>query len=251
MNTLSVSCDRTHPVQQHKQSTVKVLRCLSAGLQQLTDLLATSSNASFSLFSSDTSNLITQLETTLVSLKLEQLYQQAIAQGVWDFYPTPTPVIEKMLSLAQVEPGMKMLEPSAGLGNICREAQKLGVETDCFEISPILRQGLLLQGFNVVGEDFLSSTPTAIYDRILANPPFSKKGVARHTLHALDWLRPGGRLVTVAHHYQLAPSATDRAFFQWLKGFDAQFYDCGQAFREGDRPCATPILLIVINKPRW
>lgn len=100
-------------------------------------------------------------------------------------------------------------------------------------------------------DNFLSSTPTAIYDLILANPPFSGNGVARHTLHALDWLRPGGRLVTVAHHYQLKPSATDRAFFQWLHGFDAQFYDCGQAFVNSDRPCNGAIQLIVINKPCW
>jgi 16S rRNA A1518/A1519 N6-dimethyltransferase RsmA/KsgA/DIM1 with predicted DNA glycosylase/AP lyase activity len=78
-----------------------------------------------------------------------------------------------MLSLAQIKPGMKILEPSAGLGHICREVRKLQVEPDCFELSPLLRQGLLLQGFNVIGNDFLNTIPTPIYDRILANPPFS------------------------------------------------------------------------------
>jgi len=248
MNTLSVPVRTPHSLQQQKQSTVQDFRELSALLQQLNALVASSSS---SLLSSDVGALITQLEGTLVSLKVEQLRLQALAQNIWDFYPTPVNVIEKMLSLAQVEPGMKVLEPSAGLGNICREAQKLGLEMDCFEISPLLRRGLLLQGFKVIGEDFLNSRPTAIYDRILANPPFSRNGVARHTLHALDWLCPGGRLVTVAHHYQLQPSATDRAFFQWLKGFDTQFYDCGQAFQNGARPCNIRIQLIVINKPRW
>ena len=180
MNTLSITGDRTHPVQQH-QSTVQVLRYLSAGVQQLTNLFESDSNT---FLSSAASGLIAQLETALVSLKVEQLQKQAISEGIFDFFPTPQPLSEKMLLLAQLEPGMKMLEPSAGLGHICREAQKLGVETDCFEISPLLRRGLLLQGFNVVGEDFLASTPSAIYDRILANPPFSRNGVARHTLHA-------------------------------------------------------------------
>ncbi len=156
-----------------------------------------------------------------------------------------------MLALASIKPEMRVLEPSAGLGHICREIRKAGVEPDCFEISPLLTQGLVLQGFNVVGGDFLNSTPTAIYDRILANPPFSANGVARHTLHALDWLRPGGCLVTVAHHYQLKPSTTDRAFFQWLKGFGARFYNCGQPFHQSDRPTNVSIQLIVLNKPCW
>lgn len=146
---------------------------------------------------------------------------------------------------------MKVLEPSAGLGHICREVKRLGLDPDCFEVSPLLRRGLLLQGFKVVGEDFLSSTPTAIYDRVVANPPFSGNGVARHTLRALDWLRPGGRLVTISHHYQLHPSSTDRAFFQWLRGFGAHFYDCGSAFVGGDRPCKTQIQIISVDKPHW
>lgn len=208
----------TQSVQQ-QHSVVRTLESLTARLQKLTNLLAPTEDIPLNLLcSNDTSDLIAQVETTLVSLRIEQLHQQAIASEVWDFFPTPNPVINKMLSLAQLKPGMKALEPSAGLGHICRIARKLEIELDCFEVSPLLRQGLLLQGFNIIGDDFLSSTPTPIYDRILANPPFSRNGVARHTLHALDWLRPGGRLVTVAHHYHLKPSTTDRAFFLVAEG---------------------------------
>ena len=156
-----------------------------------------------------------------------------------------------MLSLAQLQPGMTLLEPQAGLGHICRSLRRLGLEPDCFELSPLLRCGLQLQGFNLIGADFLSYTPTASYERVIANPPFSNNGVARHTLRALDWLRPGGRLVTLAHHYQLQPSATDRAFWRWLRGFGAQFFDCGTAFATSERPCSTPVQIIVIDKPNW
>jgi hypothetical protein len=241
MLTATAKLPMTAQIQQH--SPIGALQFLTVKLQQLTNLLT--------LPQSDTSHLITEVEAALVSLQVEQLHQQAIASKVWDFFPTPYPMIEQMLSLAQIKPGMKALEPSAGLGHICREVRKLGVEPDCFEISPLLRQGLLLQGFNIIGDDFLSITPMPIYDLVLANPPFSRNGVARHTLHALDWLRPGGRLVTVAHHYHLKPSATDRAFFRWLRGFDACFYDCGRAFELGDHPCSIPIQLIVLNKPSW
>lgn len=225
---------------------------LSMSFQELMNSLKPDSKDSSALFGSDqVSSLIAQAQRALIELQIEQVYQQAIAQGVWDFYPTPRPVIEKMLSLAQVSPGMKVLEPSAGLGHICRELKRLGVIPDCFEISPLLRRGLRLQGFNVLGDDFLNYTPSARYDLVLANPPFSRNGIARHTLRALDWLRPGGALVTVAHHYRLRPSRTDQEFFRWLQGFDACFYDCGAAFESGDRPCHVPVQIIVIHKPRW
>ena len=76
-----------------QQSTARVLQNLSARLQQLTSSVEFTSNRSFNpLVCANTSNLITQLETALVSLQVEQLHQQAIAQGVWDFFPTPQPV---------------------------------------------------------------------------------------------------------------------------------------------------------------
>lgn len=239
---------RTHGYSDAKEA----LQGLSVRFQELTNLLKPSSNGSSALFPSEKiSSLIAQAQRALIELQIAQLYHQAITQGVWDFFPTPRPVIEKMLALAHIKAGMRVLEPSAGLGHICREVKRLGVIPDCFEISPLLRRGLRLQGFNVLGDDFLSHTPTALYDRVLANPPFSANGIARHTLRALDWLRPGGCLVTVAHHYQLRPSSTDRAFFRWLQGFEACFYDCGAAFERGDRPCSVPVQLIVIQKPRW
>ena len=89
MNTISIPCDRTHPVQ-HKQSTVQALRYLSAGLRQLTDLFEEDSNT---FLSSDASNLIAQVKTALTSLEVELLHQQAISQGIYDFFPTPKPLI--------------------------------------------------------------------------------------------------------------------------------------------------------------
>lgn len=232
-------------------STLSALQQLYSQLQQLTNKLTPAANVSSSLLDNNTSSLVDSVEAALVALQLEQLQQQAISQQVWDFYPTPPALTLKMLDLAQIKLGLKVLEPSAGLGHVCREIRNLGAEPDCFEISPLLRRGLRLQGFNLIGTDFLSSTPSAIYDRVVANPPFSNNGIARHTLRALDWLRPGGRLVTLAHHYQLQPSATDRAFFEWLKGFGAKFYNCGQAFAKAERPCNIPIQIIAIDKPCW
>ena len=100
---LTAKLPMTAQIQQH--SPVGALQHLTLKLQQLTNLLT--------LPQSDTSHLIAEVEAALVSLQVEQLRQQAIAQGVWDFFPTPNLVIEQMLSLAQIKPGMKILEPSA------------------------------------------------------------------------------------------------------------------------------------------
>jgi len=142
-----------------------------------------------------------------------------------------------------------ILEPSAGSGDLAKAAAKLGVtKIDCFETNSILQKALKIQGFHLLGDDFLASDPHPFYDRIIANPPFSRNGVALHTQHAFEFLKPGGRLVTLGHHYNLKPSKTDRQFFAWLKNRKARFQNLGQAFKNSDRKTSVPLQLIVINK---
>ena len=181
---------------------------------------------------------------------VEQIKQTAIKQQLWDFYPTNQPVIQKMLAIAGIQPHHHILEPSAGSGDLANAIAQAGVhKIDCFELHPLLQKALKLQRFNLLGADFLSSSPKQIYDRVIANPPFSRNGVACHTTHAFKFLKPGGKLVTLAHHYNLKPSQTDRRFFDWLKQNNARFLNLGTAFNNSDRPTSTPIQLITINKP--
>ena len=205
-------------------------------------------NLDFKLERSHTS-AIAQLKDTLTHLQVAQIKRTAIAQGIWDFYPTPQNVIDKMLDLAQLYPHHCILEPSAGSGDLASAIAKLGVsKIDCFELHPLLQKALILQGFNVLGNDFLKSQPQPIYDRVLANPPFSSNGVNRHTRQAFKFLKPGGKLITLAHHYQLKPSPGDRAFFAWLQHNNARFLNCGQAFAYSDRKTNVPLQIIVIDK---
>ena len=82
---------------------------------------------------------------------------------------------------------------------------------------------------------------------MIANPPFSNLGVMKHTLHAMDFLKPGGRLITLAHHYTLSPSHKDRFFFSWLKTFNANIIDLGRPFADAERQTNIPINLIVLS----
>ena len=205
-------------------------------------------NLDFKLERSHTS-AIAQLKDTLTHLQVAQIKRAAITQGIWDFYPTPQNVIDKMLDLAQLCPHHCILEPSAGSGDLASAIANLGVsKIDCFELHPLLQKALILQRFNVLGDDFLKSQPQPIYDRVLANPPFSSNGVNRHTRQAFKFLKPGGRLITLAHHYQLKPSPGDRSFFAWLQRNNARFLNCGQAFINSDRKTNVPLQIIVIDK---
>lgn len=193
---------------------------------------------------------LNSLRQNIDDLEVQLIRQQAQHNPSWDFYPTPQPVIDRMLKNVSFSPNINALEPSAGLGHIALALRNKGIECDCFELSPLMQLALVKMNFRVLGANFLAATPMAVYDLVIANPPFSNLGVMKHTLHAMDFLRPGGRLITLAHHYTLTPSHKDEFFFSWLKTFNAQIIDLGRPFSDGERKTNIPINLIVINKPR-
>jgi hypothetical protein len=41
------------------------------------------------------------------------------------------------------------------------------------------------------------ATPAPVCDRILMNPPFAKTQDIRHVMHAVRFLKPGGKLVAI------------------------------------------------------
>ncbi|MBA1200506.1 class I SAM-dependent methyltransferase [Pseudomonas capeferrum] len=115
------------------------------------------------------------------------------------FFPTPGPVVDRLLELAQLGKGMSALEPSAGRGAIARALAIAGLEVDCVELLPYNANHLEQLPFRSVRcADFLSIEPEPIYDRVVMNPPFDKKrSDIHHVLHALKFLRPRGLLVAI------------------------------------------------------
>lgn len=118
----------------------------------------------------------------------------------FQFYPTPRELAERMVEMADIRPGMTVLEPSAGDGAIasaifrhCGTTLLTMVELDETRI-PALKAIPHLELFRI---DFLATNPTPRFDRIIANPPFTKQQDIDHVNHMLDWLKPGGRLVSV------------------------------------------------------
>jgi hypothetical protein len=115
-----------------------------------------------------------------------------------DFFPTPAHVAQLMARLANISKGMRVLEPSAGNGNLADAAKAEGGVVDVLEISDQLRNILTAKGYNVVDHDFDGFTPDQPYPAILMNPPFSNRQDAAHIMRAFGMLASGGTLVAIA-----------------------------------------------------
>ena len=112
-----------------------------------------------------------------------------------DFFPTPAGVSKEMIETADIQDGMTVLEPSAGMGHIADQIREAGHEPDVVEMSNDRKELLEAKGYNVVGRDFMDVTDK--YDRIIINPPFSDRRDAQHVQHAFTLLNPGGRVVAI------------------------------------------------------
>jgi hypothetical protein len=185
------------------------------------------------------------------ALEISQLKREAVWQKIPDFFPTPQHLLERMMQLAELEPGMRVLEPSAGSGSICLSVRAAGIEPDCFEVSPTLREILTRQGFNLIGVDFIEVTPKPIYHRIIMNPPFSLGNDIYHIQQAFKWLVPSGRLVSiVSNSYTFGSKQKYQHFRSWLRCLGAaEFDNPAGSFLQSDRRTNVNTRMLVINKP--
>lgn len=115
------------------------------------------------------------------------------------YFPTPPAVIARLLAAANLAPGLLVLEPSAGTGELAAAVAGTGAVVDVIEINAAYAETTLLRGCTRQGlvEDFLSVPPSPVYDRVVMNPPFARQADITHVRHALCFLRPGGLLVSV------------------------------------------------------
>lgn len=115
------------------------------------------------------------------------------------YFPTPGSVVQRLVELAALQPGMEALEPSAGSGAIATAAATAGAVVDCVERDPGYAATLTDTGVprTVRVADFLTVAPEPCYDRVLMNPPFTKGADMEHVQHALRFLKPDGLLVAV------------------------------------------------------
>lgn len=122
-----------------------------------------------------------------------------VPKDEFNFFPSPPDVVVRLMELADVQRGMRVLEPSAGRGAITYACVDAGATVDCYELMEA--NFVALAGDARLGSvrnlDFLAQEPEASYDRVVMNPPFAKQADIKHVLHALRFLKPDGLLVSV------------------------------------------------------
>jgi hypothetical protein len=163
-------------------------------------------------------------DTELEALRIRRAVNMNPPPG---YVPTPLSTARKIIADADIRPGQRVLEPSAGSGNIASAIREAGVEPDVIEVNPNLRALLSLEGYQVVGEDFLSffPAPSERYDRIVMNPPFEDRRDIQHVRHAFnDVLAPGGRLSAIVSASSIEGSGTKESDFRkWLDQLGADY----------------------------
>lgn len=187
-----------------------------------------------------------------VELQIRRLEQGLIGRKLQSYFPTPKAIVQQMILLADIRQNHKVLEPSAGKGDV---AQKIlataSVQLDVVEIQSNLRNILQLKGFNIIGCDFLTEVNGEHYNRIIMNPPFERYQEIQHVQHAFSCLVPGGRLVTIVSNavaYRKDKQYSD--FREWLAELGADDYELpDNAFLESNRPTSVKTRLMVIDKP--
>jgi predicted RNA methylase len=182
------------------------------------------------LFTTDAADVIEQVILTGEVISKRQEF---------GYFPTPAPTVAQLLDLAGVEPGMRLLEPSAGRGAIALAAADAGAVVDCVEIQDEHAAAITdahHPDITVLVADFLTTAPQPVYDRVVMNPPFARQADITHVEHAFKALKPGGRLVAVMSagvtFRQTAPAVAFRAHLDALGGQlhplpDGAFKDSG------------------------
>jgi len=158
------------------------------------------------------------------------------------FY-TPDDVALEIVGQHWVE-GIRILEPSAGGGALARACRHHGASSVfCYEIDPFECDNLRSQGLEVEQRDFLTVEPERRYDMVVMNPPFSKGADYRHVDHALKFIVPHGRLVSI-----VSPSFNVLKLQEYARTYGYQSVRVEEleagTFKESGTGIATQVLII-------
>ncbi|PLI49382.1 DNA modification methylase [Klebsiella pneumoniae] len=115
------------------------------------------------------------------------------------FYPTPASIAQYVAQILKCTPTDRVLEPSAGRGDLLAFLNATPENVTCVEISPLFCDILSAKGYDVHNKDFVdwSKQLPYDYDKIAINPPYSEGRAKEHTLTALNHLSEDGMMAAV------------------------------------------------------
>ena len=172
----------------------------------------------------------------------------------FDFFPTPPALAERMAQELDIQPGMKVLEPSAGKGDLADAVKAAQPEADVNVIEPLgdLREILTMKNHEVIDTNFENFESDQKFDRIIMNPPFSKNRDIRHVRKAYELLAPGGKMIAImGNHFTFANDKESVEFRDWLDAVGGTSESLGQVFAGKDafRQTGVNSQLVTIEKP--
>lgn len=165
------------------------------------------------------------------------------------YFPTPSALVARMIDAADLEPGARVLEPSAGSGAIADALRDAGHNVECIERHGSLCEILAAKGHNLIRGDFTELSPCGLYDAALMNPPFENGQDVEHVRRAFDWIKPGGDLVAIMGAgvtFRNDRRYTD--FRKWLDDLGGEMIDLpAGTFKESGTGVAS--VMVTIRKP--
>lgn len=173
----------------------------------------------------------------------------------YQFFATPDNLADRLVYLADLEPDDYILEPSAGQGAIIKAINRVfsDMAVDYAELMPINRNFLdKMPNTSYIGDDFLvievleKKYPT--WNKIIANPPFSKNQDIDHVYKMYECLEDGGRIVTItSNHWETSNNKKETGFRNWLNSINAEILDIDKGtFKDSGTMVGGKI--IIINK---
>jgi len=167
----------------------------------------------------------------------------------YQFFETPNDLADYLVELAEVSDKQCILEPSAGRGAIIKAIRRKLPNSPVYyyEIMDLNIKFLdkipKLHG----GGDFMKSGK-GVYDRIIANPPFSKNQDIDHVRKMYEMLDGGGRIVSImSSHWTFAGGRKEAEFRMWLNDIGAEILDIEPGrFKESGTMVGGKI--VIINK---
>lgn len=151
------------------------------------------------------------------------------------FFETPKELAKELVELAEINNDINILEPSAGRGAIIKKIRNIyHKQIQYCEIDETNKKYLKkINNVESVGDDFLQLNKMT-FDRIIANPPFSKNQDIEHIKHMFSLLRNKGILVSIAsRHWLLSNNKKETEFRMWLTDVGAEIMELkGGEFKE-------------------
>ena len=169
------------------------------------------------------------------------------------FYATPESVMHKLFRDLHIFEAARVLEPSAGTGDIVQRMQGQNARITAIEIHPGRAKQLRCfanADCEVIEGNFLTYPATACFDFVIMNPPFYGTHWMEHVRHAWDCLKDEGKLSAVLPiSAELGQSSKHVSFRRWAekhsRGWRGMFTDLpAESFAESGTRINTVILTL-------